>query len=109
MMNNECELKFFGLEFALELDLTLKPKLTFQEFVLFQEDLDTHTPLKKQVESYCEDEYDKNELLPQAKFKDDLINFVRRIFLIRLNPKLIFSSQYWFSNLIFLIPNQSLQ
>jgi len=50
MMNDECELKFFDLEPALELDPTLELKLIFQELVLFGEDLDTHTPPKKQVE-----------------------------------------------------------
>ena len=47
MMNHECELKFFDLEPALELDPTLKPKLIFQELLLFREDLDTHTPPKE--------------------------------------------------------------
>jgi len=42
MMNDEWELKFFGLKPALELDPTLKPKLIFQELLLFREDLDTH-------------------------------------------------------------------
>jgi len=51
MMNDECELKFFGLEPSLQLNPTLEPKLIFQELVLFQEDLDTHTLLKEQVES----------------------------------------------------------
>ena len=43
VMNHECELKFFNLEPALELDLTLKPNLTFQELVLFREDRYTYT------------------------------------------------------------------
>ena len=51
MMNDECELKFFDLEPALELYPTLEPKLTLQGLVLFQEDLNTHTPPKKQAKA----------------------------------------------------------
>ena len=90
VMNHERELNFFDLEPAL--DPTLEPKLTFQELVLFQEDLDTHTPPKEKVESYCEDECDKDELLFQAKFEDEFNkfceeNFVRiqRFHLIRFS------------------------
>jgi len=75
MMNDECELKCFDLEPALELDPTLGPKLTFQELALFQEDLDTHTHPKKQIESYCEDECDKGELIFQVKFENEFNKF----------------------------------
>ena len=48
MMNDECELKFFGLEPSLQLNPTLEPKLIFQELVLFQEDLiHIHLPRSK--------------------------------------------------------------
>ena len=80
MMNDECELKFFGLKPALELDPTLEPKLIFQELILFREDLGTHTPPKEQVESYCEDECDKDELLFQAKFEDEFNKFCEENF-----------------------------
>ena len=80
MMNDECELKFFDLKPTLEKDPTLEPKLTFQELVLFQEDMNTHTPLKEQVESYCEDACDKDELLFQAKFEDEFNKFCEESF-----------------------------
>ena len=72
MMNYECELKFFDLKPALEPDLTLEPKLIFQELVLFREDLDTRTPLKEQIESLCEDVCIVDEpLFIDELFKDE--------------------------------------
>ena len=47
---------------------------------MFREELDTHTPPKEQVESYCEDECDKNEFLFQAKFEDELNKFREKNF-----------------------------
>ena len=72
VMNHECELKFFNLEPALELDLTLEPKLIFQELILFQEDLDIHTSPEEKVDSCCEDVCIVDEPLFLDKlFKDE--------------------------------------
>jgi len=59
--------------------------------VLFREDLDTHTPLKEQVEIYCEDECDKDELLFQAKFEDEFNKFCVEIFSNQVKPETNFT------------------
>ena len=80
MMNDECELKFFDLEPALELDSTLKPKLTFQGLVLFREDLDTHTPPKEQVNHIVRMNVIKMNFYFKQNLRMNLINFEGEFF-----------------------------